>query len=72
MRVYINDAAGRAADAAHPDWRLEVASEAHRFRTEHGEIPSAGELAQWYYDKTDWQPDESDIRELLRFLIGKK
>jgi hypothetical protein len=56
---------------AHPEWRFEVAAEAHRLRTEHGEIPSAGDLAQWYYDKTDWQPDESDIRDLLRFLIRK-
>jgi hypothetical protein len=53
----------------HPDWRLEVAVETHRLREKLRRTPSAGELAEFCQNKWDWEPDESDIRDLLRFLL---
>ena len=53
----------------HPDWRLEVAVETHRLRKKLRRAPSAGELAEFCQNKWEWEPDESDIRELLRFLL---
>jgi len=54
---------------AHPDWRLEAAAFTHRFFRKEKRMPSAGEVAEHLQTKYDgWEPDETDIRDLLRFL----
>ena len=52
------------------DWRFEAAAFAHRFRRTKKRLPSAGEIAGHLQTKYDgWEPHQSDIRALLRFLI---
>ena len=52
------------------NWRLHVAAEVHRVREKGQRTPTASELALWCSEKWDgWQPDESDIHNLLRFLL---
>ena len=54
----------------HPDWRSEAASFIHQFRRKKKRQPSAPEVAEHLQIKYDgWEAPESDIRELLRFLI---
>ena len=53
------------------DWRLEVAAEVYRRRKKGGRTPTAGELAEFCSKKFDYQPDESDIQKLLRFLLNE-
>ena len=53
------------------NWRLEVAAEVHRQRKKGGRTPTAGELAEFCSKKFDYQPDESDIQKLLRFLLNE-
>ena len=54
----------------HPDWRLEAAAFAHRFRKKKKRMPSAPEVAEHLQTKYDgWEPDEHDIGEALRFLV---
>jgi hypothetical protein len=48
-----------------------VAAEVHRRRKEGGRTPTAGELAEFCSKKFDYQPDESDIQKLLRFLLNE-
>jgi hypothetical protein len=51
------------------DWRLHVAAEVHRIKETGKATPSAAELAQFCYNKWKWQPDESDIQKLLKYLL---
>jgi hypothetical protein len=51
-------------------WRLEVAVEVYRFREKEGRTPSASELAQYCYNKWEWNPDPSDIQKWLRELLN--
>ena len=54
----------------HPLWRLEAAVFTHQFFIEKKRGPSAGEVAEHLQIKYDgWEPPDSDIRALLRFLI---
>jgi len=54
----------------HPLWRLDVAAFARQFFNKKKRGPSAGEVAEHLQIKYDgWEPPESDIREVLRFLI---
>ena len=53
------------------NWRLEVAAEVYRRRKKGGRTPTAGELAEFCSKKFDYQPDESDIQKLLRFLLNE-
>jgi hypothetical protein len=53
------------------NWRLFVAVKVHEIREKEGRTPSAGELAQLCEDKIGYQPDESDIQKLLRFLLNE-
>ena len=53
------------------NWRLEVAAEVYRRRKKGGRTPTAGELAEFCSEKFDYQPDESDIQKLLRFLLNE-
>jgi hypothetical protein len=52
------------------DWRLHVAAETHRIREKEKRIPSAAELAQFCENNLGYQPDESAIQKLLRYLRG--
>lgn len=52
------------------DWRLHVAAEVHRIKESGKKTPSAAELAQFCYNKWKWQPDESDIQKLLKYLLN--
>jgi len=59
---------GRKPD--YPRWRLEAAAFTHRFFRKEQRMPSAGEVAAHLQTKCDgWEPDETDIRDLLRFLL---
>ena len=54
----------------HPLWRLDVAAFARQFFNKKKRGPSAGEVAEHLQIKYDgWEPPESDIRAVLRFLI---
>jgi hypothetical protein len=53
------------------DWRLHVAVEVHRLKESGKGTPSASQLAQFCYDKWKWQPDESDIQKLLKYLANE-
>jgi hypothetical protein len=54
----------------YPLWRLEAAAFTHQFFIEKKRGPSAGEVAEHLQIKYDgWEPPDSDIRALLRFLI---
>jgi hypothetical protein len=53
------------------DWRLHVAAEVHRLKESGKATPSAPQLAQFCYDKWMWQPDESDIQKLLKYLLNE-
>jgi len=54
----------------YPLWRLDAAVFIHRFSRKEKRMPSAGEVAGLLQTKCDgWEPDEGDIRELLRFLV---
>ena len=54
----------------HPLWRLDAAAFAHQFFNKKKRGPSAGEVAEHLQIKYDgWEPPESDIRAVLRFLI---
>jgi hypothetical protein len=53
----------------HPDWRLVAAAFSHTFFKKNKRMPSAGEVAEHLQIKYDgWEPHESDISKLLRFL----
>jgi hypothetical protein len=52
------------------DWRLHVAAEVHRLKAGGKVTPTAEALAQFCYNKWKWQPDESDINKLLKYLIN--
>jgi hypothetical protein len=54
----------------YPLWKLEAANFTHRFFKKNKRMPSAGEVAQHLQIKCDgWEPDDSDIRKLLRDLL---
>lgn len=54
----------------YPFWRFEAAAFAHDFYKKKKRTPTAGEIAEHLQLTCDgWAPDESDIRDLLRFLI---
>jgi hypothetical protein len=53
------------------DWRLHVAAEVHRLKESGKGTPTASQLAQFCYDKWEWQPDESEIQKLLKFLVNE-
>jgi hypothetical protein len=53
------------------DWRIHVAVETHRIREDEGRTPTAKELAEFCVGKWDYQPDQSDIQKLLRYLLNE-
>jgi hypothetical protein len=52
------------------NWKLRVATEAHRINEEERRIPTAKELAEFCVREWNYQPDESDIQKLLRNLLN--
>jgi len=53
------------------NWRLPAAAELHRIREKEGRTPTAPELCM-FCDKTlGGYPDESEMRALMRFLLGE-
>src|SRR5262245_22433011 len=53
------------------DWRLHAAAELHRVREQERRTPTAPELAEWVDNKLEYCPDDSEVRKLIRFLIGE-
>lgn len=53
------------------NWRLHVAAEAHRIWKEEGSMPGAPELAAFCGEKLGYVPEETDIRNVLRFLLSE-
>ena len=52
------------------DWPEHAAFEAGRIVERENKWPSAPRMCQWCMNKWDWQPDESDMRKLLKRLLG--
>src|SRR5262245_48675554 len=50
------------------DWPEHAAFEAGRIVERENKWPSAPHMCQWCMNEWGWQPDESDMRELLRRL----
>src|SRR5262245_50755658 len=53
------------------NWKLQAAYELHRFIEEERRTPTSPELAQRVDNKLKYYPDESDVRELIRFLLSE-
>src|SRR5262249_3526850 len=53
------------------NWRLEAAAEMHRIRKDEGKTPSAPELCEFCDTTLGYYPDESEMRRLIRFLLGE-
>jgi hypothetical protein len=53
------------------NWRLTAAVELDNFMKEKGRTPTSPELAERVDKKLKHYPDESDVRELIRFLINE-
>src|SRR6516165_4368796 len=52
------------------DWPEHAAFEAGRIVERENKWPSAPRMCQWCMNKLGWQPDESDMRKLLKRLHG--
>ena len=52
------------------DWPEHAAFEAGRIVERENKWPSAPHMCQWCMNKWGWQPDESDMRKLLKRLRG--
>jgi hypothetical protein len=52
------------------DWPEHAAFEAGRIVEQENKWPSAPRMCQWCMNKWGWQPDESDMRKLLKRLHG--
>jgi hypothetical protein len=53
------------------NWRLTAAVELDNFMKEEGRTPTAPELAQRVDRKLMYHPDDSEVRDLIRFLINE-
>jgi hypothetical protein len=53
------------------NWKLKAAVAMQRFIEEQGRTPSAPELAQRVDKELKYYPDESDVRDLIRYLLGE-
>src|SRR5262249_39690535 len=52
------------------DWAEHAAFEAGRIVERDNKWPSAPHMCEWCMNKWNWQPDESDMRKLLKRLRG--
>jgi len=53
----------------YPLWRLEAALFIDQFFKDNKRWPIAGEVAEHFQTKYEWEPNEKHIRELLKFLL---
>src|SRR5262249_28927710 len=53
------------------NWRLTAAVELDNFMKKEGRTPTAPELAQRVDRKLMYHPDDSEVRDLIRFLINE-
>ena len=53
------------------NWRLTAAVELDLFIKEKGRTPSGPELAERVDTKLNYYPDESEVRKLIRYLVGE-
>ena len=53
------------------NWRLTAAVELDNFMKEKGRTPTAPELAERVDNKLEYCPDDSEVRNLIRFLINE-
>jgi hypothetical protein len=84
VRALLPKAEGPAPSAAKPaapqrrkpgpkikkNWRLHVAAYVHDVRKKTGQTPPSSEIATYCEVTLDYQPDESDIQKLVRYLLA--
>ena len=52
------------------NWRVHCAAELARYVDAGKQLPSAAELAEYLGNEIGYQPEESEINDLIRYLIG--
>jgi len=52
------------------NWRVHCAAELARYVDAGKQLPSAAELAEYLGSEIGYQPEESEINDLIRYLIG--
>ena len=53
----------------YPEWRVDATIYIRQFSRKKKRKPGAGEIAAHFQEKFGWEPEEKDIRDLLKFLI---
>jgi hypothetical protein len=51
------------------NWRVHCAAELARYVEAGKQLPSAAELAEYLGNEIGYQPEESEINDLIRYLI---